>query len=152
MPYLIDGNNLAHSLPGNASDRSEVRRLALQRVRSSQGRLTLVFDGPPPEGTPRRESLGSVTVIYASPRSADEVILAALPEPQRAREWIVVTNDRELAARARRSGAQTQHIAQFLTRCRASRPVVDEQRALTPSEIAQWEEFFATPGEESDNG
>jgi hypothetical protein len=52
MPLIIDGNNLLHSLPREEQNRSEVRRQVLETVRQQRVRVTVVFDGPPPSGTP----------------------------------------------------------------------------------------------------
>ena len=66
MPVVIDGNNLLHSLPSGFDNRSGVRRQVLEAVRNEKVRITVVFDGPPSEGSPVVEHLGTVIVREAS--------------------------------------------------------------------------------------
>lgn len=149
MPVLIDGSNLLHALGLSAPSREEVRRRVLDRVRRERMRVTVVFDGPPPAGTPSRESLGPVTVVYSAPASADDVIVRALPEGPAARSWTVVTDDRGLAARVRRRGAQVRTLAHWRQGDRApGHPSRGD--GLRPDEVAEWELWFARRGRPED--
>ena len=141
MPILVDGNNLLHHLRG-AHGRSDVRRQVLDACRGQRRQVTVVFDGPPPAGTPAREILGSVTVVYSGPRSADDLIVSRVPAGPRGREWVVVTDDRELARRARARGATIRSLAEW----RSQSPSGDRQthdRPLPPEDVAAWEAYFA---------
>ncbi len=142
MPVVIDGNNLLHATVG-ARDRGDVRRQALESVRNEGMDLTVVFDGPPPSGSPVLEHLGRVTVHYAGGRSADEVILQIIPNGPRATEWVVVTDDRELRDRARGRGARIRSLSEWRRR-RVRRPVrATHEAKLSPHDVADWEAFFA---------
>jgi uncharacterized protein YaiI (UPF0178 family) len=151
MPLLVDGNNLMHSLPRKHADRGEVRRLVLDACRNERMRVTVVFDGPPPVGAPTRELLGSVTVVYSGSASADDVILRHVPAGTSAREWVVVTDDRGLAERARRRGAQVRSVGAW-HRPRGARPhAPTRQPKLSSREVAEWEEFFSSGGDGQDS-
>lgn len=143
MPILIDGNNLLHRL-GDRS-RASVRRRVLDATRHERMSLAVVFDGPPPAGSPARESLGAVTVVYAGSRSADDVIVESLPEGPAARQWTVITDDRGLAARVKERGAAVRSLAEWQRRRRwtprPGRSPVESK--LSSREIAEWEDYFS---------
>ncbi len=139
MPVLLDGNNLLHRLPQDRRSRKDVRRAALDLVRREGVRVTVVFDGPPPAGTPEREALGSVTVVYAGSSSADEVILRRVSGARRG-QLTVVTDDRELARRARQAGARVQPVASWLDKLTV--PDREKPAALSPTDLADWEDYF----------
>ena len=143
MPLLIDGNNLMHSLRRGGSDRNDVRRLVLDACRRERMKVTVVFDGPPPMGTPTREMLGPVTVVYSGSESADDIILRHVPTGGSAREWVVVTDDRGLARRARQRGALVRSVADWRQPRRARAPGPERQSKLSTREIAEWEDFFS---------
>ena len=151
MPILIDGNNLMHRLAQGERSRAEVRRLTLERARRERMRVVLVFDGPPPAGTPQREELGVLTVLYSGSASADERIASTAA----GRTWVVVTDDRALAARVRQVGAEVRTVAAWLaqgsTAAVAPRRVTVEPR-LSSRAVAEWEAFFQSgqPAEDAD--
>ena len=87
-----------------------MRRLTLDLARHEKVRVTVVFDGPPPSGSPQTQSLGPVAIRYAGSRSADDVIVTFLPAGAAARDWVVVTDDRELGARVRRRGGRVRSL------------------------------------------
>jgi hypothetical protein len=149
MPILIDGNNLLHRLPRSDRSRERVRRLVLNTCRRERVQVTVVFDGPPPQGAPGRENLGPVTVVYAGSSTADDVIIGRLPSGPGAGDWVVVTDDRELQARARSSGAKIRSLAEWQKK---RQPPPSKPRAepkLSSREVEEWEEFFF--GERQDN-
>ncbi len=149
MPVVLDGNNLLHSLPPGSRSRHELRRLLLELTRRHRVRATLVFDGPPPAGSPERESLGALTVVYAGPRAADDVILSLLPGGSGARQWSVVTADRQLARQAREAGAAVRTLREWRDRLAAAAsggPAAEKPREPASSdEVAEWEEYLSGP-------
>jgi predicted RNA-binding protein with PIN domain len=150
MPILIDGNNLLHSLPREQAHRGDVRRLVLDACRRERMSVTVVFDGPPPTGTPSHELLGAVTIVYSGSATADDVILRHLATGASAREWVVVTDDRGLARRVRQQGAEVRSIAEW-QRPRRARPRRPEwQPKLSSHEVAEWEEFFSGARQDED--
>jgi predicted RNA-binding protein with PIN domain len=142
MPILVDGNNLLHSLPPPTRNREQVRRLVLDHCRHERLKITVVFDGPPPSGAPPREELGAVTVVYAGSKTADDVIIRRLPGGTAARDWVVVTDDRGLQARARDKGASIRTLAEWSSKKTAPPPKPRIESKLSSHEVAQWEDYF----------
>jgi predicted RNA-binding protein with PIN domain len=149
MPLLIDGNNLLHSLPRSERSRADVRQRVLEMVRHERFQITVVFDGPPPHGSPKVEHLGRVTVRYSDSSTADDVILRVLPDGPRASEWIVVTDDRELGNRVRDRGGLVRSLGEWHgRRPRPPRQPTHDPK-LSSHDIADWEGYFS--GERKDD-
>jgi len=144
MPIIIDGNNLLHSLPDHERSREVVRRRVLDTVRHEEIRLTVVFDGPPPAGSPEIEHLGRVSVHYSGQSSADDVILRLLPPRGRASEWVVVTDDRALGSRVRERGAQVRTLNEWRSRRPKKTRHPSPGPKLSSREIGDWEIYFAS--------
>jgi predicted RNA-binding protein with PIN domain len=144
MPIIIDGNNLLHSLPKREQSRKAVRQRALETVRHEGVSLTVVFDGPPPAGSPALEHLGRVSVQYSGTASADDVIVNLLPKGGRMSEWIVVTDDRGLRDRIRERGAQVRTLGEWRGRRRQKPRRAVREPKLSSREIEEWESYFGT--------
>ena len=150
MPVIVDGNNLLHSLPSGQRQRSSVRRRALDTVRHEGVRLTVVFDGPPPSGSPELEHLGQVTVRYSGQSSADDMIVGLLRSSSRAADWVVVTDDQALRDRVRDCGARVRTLEEWRSRRpRKPRRAIRETR-LSAREIDDWEAYFSTGKDDED--
>ena len=143
MPVIIDGNNLLHSLPRAERSRRDVRRKALDAVRREGIQLTVVFDGPPPKGSPPIEHLGRVNVRYSGSETADAVIVTMLPTGRKAADWVVVTDDRGLQAAVKERGAAIRTLREWTTRRPKKRPQKQHQSKLSSREIEDWEKYFA---------
>lgn len=145
MPLLVDGNNLMYAFAGKDRTRATVRRRTLELVRHERMSVTIVFDGPAPEGVPGREHLGRTTVVYAGADKADDVIVRSLPAGAAAREWTVVTDDQGLAGRVRRRGAQVRRLTEWLRKIVPSATSrKDDDSPLSADEIADWETYFSS--------
>jgi len=150
MPYLVDGNNLAHALGlsvGGLAHRESCARMIAAFCRSRGARATLVFDGRPPDGA--RESSGThrVDILYSGSRSADEVILGLLARAKSPGEFIVVTSDKSLGDKSRHRGARVERAHEFSRRL--DRPAPDDARPgdkdtprESPQEIDAWLAVF----------
>jgi hypothetical protein len=145
VPILVDGNNLLHRLPRGQRTREELRRLCLGLVRREGLQLIMVFDGQPPAGSPARESLGRLTILYAAPRSADDAIIASLPTPPEVRAFVVVTDDRDLGQRARRAGARVRPLREWWPKLVAPEVEPTREGGLSADQIAEWEKVFSGP-------
>jgi hypothetical protein len=143
MPLLIDGNNLLHSLPRSQRSRADVRQLVLETVRHERFQVTVVFDGPPPDGSPKVEHLGRVTVRYSGSSSADDVILSVLPDGSRASGWVVVTDDRGLGSRVRDRGGRVRSLGEWHGRRPKPPRRPTHEPKLSSHDIADWEGYFS---------
>ncbi len=127
-----------------------MRHLILEAVRHERFQVTVVFDGPPPDGSPKVEHLGRVTVRYSGSSSADDLILRVLPDGTRASEWVVVTDDRELGRRVRDCGGRVLPLGEWHSRRpRQPRKPAHEPK-LSSHDIADWEAFFSSGGDAED--
>lgn len=144
MPVIIDGNNLLHSLPRHERNRGSVRRRALDTIRHGGMSLTVVFDGPPPEGSPDPEHLGRLTIRYSGASSADDLILRLLPHSGRASDWVVVTDDGVLRDRVRERGGEVRTLGEWRSRRPRKPRRVSREPKLSSREVADWEKFFAS--------
>ena len=151
MPVIIDGNNLLHSLPSQEQNRDGVRRRALDTVRHGGMSLTVVFDGPPPVGSPDPEHLGRLTIRYSGASSADDLILRLLPRSGRASEWVVVTDDRALRDRVREQGAQIRSLSQWRARKPKKSRRPSRESKLSSHEIEDWEAYFTSREDDADD-
>jgi predicted RNA-binding protein with PIN domain len=120
---IIDGHNLAFAddearlaLTGGDPNRARVRVLGLVEIYASAVRqkALVVFDGT--GGRPRPESKrGRVRYCHSGAnRTADTEIIDRLSQSTGKRETCVVTGDRTLSATARRHGAKTMGVKEFL--------------------------------------
>jgi len=150
MPVIIDGNNLLHSLPSQEQNRHSVRRRALDSVRDGGMSLTLVFDGPPPVGSPDPEHLGRLTIRYSGSSSADDLILRLLPGSGGASQWVVITDDRALRDRVRDQGAQVRTLGEWQSRRPRKQRRVSREPKLSSREVADWETFFASRDDDTE--
>ena len=107
-------------------------------------RLTVVFDGPPPAGSPQLENLGRVSIQYSGGSSADDVILRLLPPRGRALEWVVVTDDRALRDSVRERGAQVRSLDEWRSRMPRKPRHLSRESKLSSREIDDWEAYFAS--------
>jgi predicted RNA-binding protein with PIN domain len=112
MPWLVDGSNVLGVMRvdrhSDDAKRGLVRLLA-SFARAKKTRVACIFDGPEPASFGR--TLGSVTVAFSAPRSADDVIVERAAS---GRGWNVVTSDRGLAARVERRQVRVVAPAAFI--------------------------------------
>jgi hypothetical protein len=139
MPLLVDGNNLLHRLPKPSRTRSAVRALVLDATRHERMSVVVAFDGPPPAGSPERELLGRVTVVYPAPPPPMTVIIGR-PGTERAHGGR--DRCRKLAGRARERGAAVRTLGEWSARPRPAPPRTRAEAKLSSSEVAEWEEVF----------
>ena len=142
MPVLLDGNNAMHRLPGSERSRDRFREEMLRVAHSQKIKLEVIFDGPPPEGTPETERLGAVTIRYSGSVTADDLIVSRLPTGRAARSWIVVTDDQGLRQRVRAAGARVEPVSRWLARKGTTPSGNEKPENLSPQEIEEWERYF----------
>ena len=111
MPYLIDGHNLIPRIPGlSLKDLDDELTLIqiLGRFAANQGtKIEVFFDRAPP-GQSGSHTFGRVKAHYVRQgRTADQAIVSRLSRlGKEAKNWSVVTSDREILAEARSCGSR----------------------------------------------
>ena len=147
MPYLVDGNNLAHSLGLSANglaDREACTAVVGSFCRSQGAQATIVFDGPGRARPHPTSRLQRVNVVFGDGFSADRVILRLLSTARAPGDYIVVTSDKSLGDKARHHGARLERAHEFARRLKrdagdqGGKPDQDQ----TPGEIDAWLRVF----------
>jgi predicted RNA-binding protein with PIN domain len=126
MPYLVDGNNLAHVLglsQGGLADREACSRIVAEFCRSRGARATIIFDGPAPLGGRADRQGPRVRIRFSEALSADDAILRWLSESKTPSDFTVVTSDKSLGDKARHRGATVERAHEFSRRLAPSRPL-----------------------------
>lgn len=103
--WLIDAFNLMHQLPGykkkldsnHVGAMQEFCQVMAEACRRNKRQAQLVFDGIDQHLT---GSYARVQYQYGNGRTADELIIEMMQQPDAHRRWIVVTDDREIRAKA----------------------------------------------------
>jgi predicted RNA-binding protein with PIN domain len=150
MPYLVDGNNLAHALglaQEGLADRGACARAVAAFCRSHGAQATIVFDGPAPQGSKTTSELHRVRIIFGEGRSADDIILRLLTNSKTPGDFTVVTSDKSLGDKARHRGASVERAHEFsrrLDRSRHSSPRASEKPSPRESaeQIEAWLAVF----------
>ena len=150
MPYLIDGHNLIPKL--GLSLRSmddEMELVARLQVfcRVARRAVEVYFDGAP-AGQVGTRRFGLVTAHFVRlGATADSAIRARLKTLGRAaRNWTVVTSDRQVQADARTAGATVitsdAFAGQVVEAMRAPAPESTAQEKMSSEEVDEWMRFF----------
>ena len=150
MPYLVDGNNLAHALGlsnDGLADRESCARTVAAFCGSAGAQATIIFDGPTPERGPASLKTPRVRVVFGEARSADDLILRLLSDSRTPRDFTVVTSDKSLGDKARHKGATVERAHEFARRLGRSAtkrgPLADKpSQRESPEEIDGWLAVF----------
>ncbi len=155
--WLIDGYNLMHLSqqlrfemqfhPTNALN--HLLALLGDFAIRSKARVTVVFDGSPPDGPGTIRSGPAVNVRFVGAgQKADPVIRELVAASRDRRNLVVVSADREIVDYARVCGARVEHPRRFEERLRES-PTPENgelmtkyERDLSEEEIREWLELF----------
>ena len=153
MPYLVDGHNLIPKLGlrlDSVDDEMELIAVLQEFCRLERRQVEVFFDGAPaPQAGTRK--LGSVTAHFVRlGATADDAIRKRLKKlGKAAKNWTVVSSDRQVQAEARAVHAEvvsSDGFAQRLKQARNAAPKSDEGRALSPNEIDEWLKLFKRKG------
>lgn len=149
MPYLIDGHNLIPRVGlrlDSPDDEQDLIVLLQEFCRSERRQVEVFFDGAPAQhaGTQR---LGSVTAHFVKlGTTSDDAIRRRLRRlGKAARNWIVVSSDRQVQAEARSVQAEalsSDAFANLLRQAQStdSKPTSDE--ALPARSVEEWIRIF----------
>ena len=136
MRFYIDGNNMAGAVFGSGGGEVPRERIFLfLQGKKLPKQTTIVFDGPP-----FRTAVtgGPLRMIFSGNRSADELILSKLTSGD-----IVVTNDNELASRARVRSAGALSVSGFMTKIEPK--AGNHEKPVRENDIEGWMKIFSEP-------
>lgn len=155
MPYLIDGHNLIPKIPGmSLKEMDDEARLVewLQLFsRIERQKVEVFFDGAPAGSTGVRMH-GTVKAHYVPLASkADYAIANRLHSMGRsARNWKVVTSDRQVQAEARSCGAvvvpSETFAADLLAAQRKAQEKAREDGEIIVGDVDEWLDLFSRRG------
>jgi predicted RNA-binding protein with PIN domain len=152
MPYLIDGHNLIPKVPGMSLQviDDEDRLIAVLQIfhRIRRQPVEVFFDQAPPTRGGRKMA-GSVVVHYVRQgKTADQAILERLDRlGKAARNWLVVTSDRQVRAGAHERGASLVTSEEFAMQIQAARLAAQTAQKENPAppdpgELDEWLKLF----------
>jgi predicted RNA-binding protein with PIN domain len=140
VAWVIDGSNVLGAL-GVDRDAAESKRRLVAKIaafaRAKRTRVTCFFDGLSPDAFPRQ--LGTVTIRFAHPRTADERISELLAEPRE--NSTLVTSDRVLATRLRTRRVSVIGASEFVAMLER---LPRDENGINDSGT-DWEAYFSDP-------
>jgi len=153
MPYLIDGHNLIPKLGlrlDDAEDESELIALLQEFCRLRRHSVEVYFDGAPPAQAGAKR-VGRVTAYFIRRGdSADNAIRRRLQALGRAaRNWSVVSSDRQVQAGARAVQAgiiPSEEFAGQLRHASQTARISRREHGLPAEEVEEWLKFFSERG------
>ena len=149
MPYLIDGHNLIPKLGlrlDSLDDEMELIAILQEFCRLGRRQVEVYFDGAPAPHAGTRK-LGTVTAHFVPlGTTADDAIKKQLKKMGRsAKNWTVVSSDRQVQADARAAQAEIISSDAFvgtLKQARNSAPKPTNDRHLSAQEVDDWLKLF----------
>jgi predicted RNA-binding protein with PIN domain len=154
MPYLIDGHNLIPKVGlrlDSPDDELELVAILQDFARLKRQQVEVYFDGAPigQSGTRRFGTIRAHFVRLG--QTADNAIRARLIRMEKdAKNWIVVSSDREVQGAARAAQSQFISSEEFVKILREARNSVPKPNAnekkLSASEVDEWLKIFGNKG------
>jgi predicted RNA-binding protein with PIN domain len=152
MPYLIDGHNLIPKISGlkltNIDDEMQLIELLQEFCRLSRKQVEVFFDNAPP-GQSRVRTYGTVVARFVrSGGTADQAIQGKLKRLGRAaRNWSVVSSDREVQEMAHAAHARVIPAEEFATQllellAGSEQDTERDEKTIAPEEIDEWLDLF----------
>lgn len=149
MPYLIDGHNLIPKLGlrlDSPDDEMELIAILQEFCRLERRQVEVFFDGAPAPHAGTRK-LGTVTAHFVPLRAtADDAIRNRIKRlGKNARNWTIVSSDRQVQAEARAGRAEilaSEVFASRLAQARNSTSRRAQEQELSEQEVEQWLRVF----------
>lgn len=152
MPYLIDGHNLIPRIPGlslkDLEDETALIQILGRFAARQATKIEVFFDQAPP-GQAGSRSFGSVKAHFVRQgRTADQAIISRLSKlGKQAKNWTVVSSDREILVEAKSSGSRIIQSDEFAAKLRAdpvSSPGVDkdDDPEINSGDVDYWLDQF----------
>lgn len=159
MPYIVDGHNLIPKIPSlslqDIDDENRLLEMLQEFCRVSRKRVEVYFDNAPP-GQLKVQKFGLVTAFFVrAGRSADQAIRQKLNRLENeARNWSVVSSDREVQAATRAARATvipaSTFAQQLLNTIQEPNSSTDtlEEPAMSQEELEHWMKEFGEQDED----
>jgi hypothetical protein len=160
MPYIIDGHNLIPKIPNihlqDIDDEIQLVKMLQEFCRIKRKQVEVYFDNAPP-GTSSVRNYGSVIARFIREgKTADQAIQKKLKRlGGEARNWTVVSSDREVKASARAARAVIISVEDFasqlldvLTDTGFETP--DSENKISAQEVEDWMRVFGVEEDEED--
>jgi predicted RNA-binding protein with PIN domain len=149
MPYLIDGHNLIPKLGlrlDSVDDEMELIAILQEFSSLERRQIEVFFDGAPTDQAGTRK-YGTVTAHFVRQGdTADNAICKRLKKlGKSARNWTVVSSDRQVQAEGRAMHAEvvsSDSFAGMLKQARESAPKPHQERKLSSKEVDDWLKLF----------
>ena len=149
MPYLIDGHNLIPKLGlrlASIDDEAELISILQEFCRRDRKHVEVYFDGAPASHAGTRK-LGAVAAHFVTlGETADDAIRKHLKRlGKSARNWTVVTSDRQVQAEARAVRAEVISSDSFAKQLQQTlQPTTRNlsDRRLSDEEVNEWLQIF----------
>jgi predicted RNA-binding protein with PIN domain len=154
MPYLVDGHNLIPKVGlrlDSIDDEMELVAVLQEFARLHRRQIEVYFDGAP-AGQAGTRNLSAVKAHFVRlGTTADAAISLRLKKMGRAaKNWTVVSSDRQVQAEARTvranvlSSDEFARLLQQTPRGETSKPAAD--RKVSPAEVDEWLKLFGSRG------
>jgi predicted RNA-binding protein with PIN domain len=149
MPYLIDGHNLIPKLGlrlDSMDDEMELIAILQEFSRLERRQVEVYFDGAPTPHAGTRK-LGTVTAHFVPlGTTADDAIRSRLKKMGKsAKNWTVISSDRQVQAEARAAQAEvisSDSFAGTLKHARNTSPKPTNNHKLSNQEVDEWLKLF----------
>jgi predicted RNA-binding protein with PIN domain len=154
MPYLVDGHNLIPKVGlrlDSFDDEMELVAVLQEFARLHRKQVEVYFDGAPADQAGTR-GLGIVKATFVrAGTTADAAIARRIKKLGRAaKNWTVVSSDRQVQAEARAARAEvlsSEEFARLLQqtpRTESGKTAVDKK--VSPKEVDEWLKIFGSKG------
>jgi len=152
MPYIVDGHNLIPRVGlrlDALDDEMELVEMLREFSRVKKKRVEIYFDGAPP-GQNGTRKFGYVTAHFVRRgRTADDAIRARLEKMSKsAKNWIVVSSDREVLNSARSAQASRISSDEFAQQIENAQYIAQsdpgEDKAVSKQEVDEWLKLFSS--------
>ena len=157
MPFLIDGHNLIPKIPGlnlqTVDDEIALIEYLQGFCQRTGKKVEVFFDNAPP-GYSGTRKYGNVTTHFVrAGTTADDAIRQRLSRLKgAAKNWTVISSDRQVQAEARGVGAEVIPSEVFATGLMQNRKAETKKgeaaETLSPEEVAEWLVLFSGKGKE----
>jgi predicted RNA-binding protein with PIN domain len=150
MPYLIDGHNLIPKVGlrlDSPDDELELVAILQDFARLKRQQVEVYFDGAP-IGQAGTRRFGTIRAHFVRlGQTADDAIRARLLRMEKdARNWIVVSSDREVQSAARAAQAQSISAEEFVNLLRGAQGSKSKsnpsEKKLSAAEVDEWMKIF----------